>query len=126
MKEAGPFTIELFPQAAPLTAAQFAKLAESGYYDGLTFHRIAPNFVLQGGSPGANEFEGRPEYIRDEVGLAVTRAWNTRYLDPRSRYRRQSDLHQPRGQLSPGPQLHGCSLVSWREWTTLIGFKKAT
>ena len=69
MKEAGPFTIELFPEAAPLTTAQFARLAESGYYDGLTFHRIAPNFVLQGGSPGANEFEGRPEYIRDEVGL---------------------------------------------------------
>lgn len=69
MKEAGAFTIELLPEAAPLTAAQFAKLAESGYYNGLTFHRIAPNFVLQGGSPGANEFEGRPEYIRDEVGL---------------------------------------------------------
>ena len=70
MKEAGAFTIELLPQAAPLTSAQFVKLAESGYYDGLTFHRIAPNFVLQGGSPGANEFEGTPEYIRDEVGLA--------------------------------------------------------
>ena len=70
MKEAGAFTIELLPQAAPLTSAQFAKLAESGYYDSLTFHRIAPNFVLQGGSPGANEFEGTPEFIRDEVGLA--------------------------------------------------------
>ena len=69
MKEAGAFTIELLPEAALLTAAQFAKLAESGYYNGLTFHRIAPNFVLQGGSPGANEFVGRPEYIRDEVGL---------------------------------------------------------
>lgn len=69
MKEAGPFTIELLPEEAPLTCAQFAKLADSGYYDGLTFHRVVPNFVIQGGSPGANEFEGRPEYIRDEVGL---------------------------------------------------------
>ncbi len=69
MKEAGSFTLELLPETAPFTAAQFAKLAESSYYNGLTFHRIAPNFVLQGGSPGANEFVGRPEYIRDEVGL---------------------------------------------------------
>jgi cyclophilin family peptidyl-prolyl cis-trans isomerase len=69
MKEAGAFTIELLPEEATMTTAQFVKLAESGYYNGLTFHRIAPNFVLQGGSPGANEFVGRPEYIRDEVGL---------------------------------------------------------
>ncbi|HSF17091.1 MAG TPA: peptidylprolyl isomerase [Vicinamibacteria bacterium] len=67
MKEAGTFVVELLPEAAPLTVAQFARLAESGYYDGLTFHRIVPNFVLQGGSPGANEYVGRPEYIRDEV-----------------------------------------------------------
>ncbi|HXV65227.1 MAG TPA: peptidylprolyl isomerase [Vicinamibacteria bacterium] len=67
MKEAGTFIVELLPEVAPLTVAQFARLAESGYYDGLTFHRIVPNFVLQGGSPGANEYVGRPEYIRDEV-----------------------------------------------------------
>ncbi len=51
MREAGSFTIELLPEAAPLTAAQFVQLAESGYYQGLTFHRIVPNFVIQGGSP---------------------------------------------------------------------------
>jgi cyclophilin family peptidyl-prolyl cis-trans isomerase/HEAT repeat protein len=67
MREAGSFRIELLPRAAPLTAAQFVKLAESGYYRGLTFHRIVPNFVIQGGSPGANEYVGTPGYIRDEV-----------------------------------------------------------
>ncbi len=67
MKEAGSFTIELLPEVAPLTAARFAKLAESGYYSGLTFHRIVPNFVIQGGSPGANEYVGTPGYLRDEV-----------------------------------------------------------
>jgi cyclophilin family peptidyl-prolyl cis-trans isomerase/HEAT repeat protein len=67
MKESGSFTLELLPAHAPFTVAQFAKLAETGYYNGLTFHRIAPNFVLQGGSPGANEFVGTPHYIRDEV-----------------------------------------------------------
>lgn len=69
MKESGSFTLELLSEEAPFTVAQFAKLAEAGYYNGLTFHRVVPNFVLQGGSPGANEFVGRPEYIRDEVGL---------------------------------------------------------
>jgi cyclophilin family peptidyl-prolyl cis-trans isomerase len=44
-------------------------LAEKGYYNGLTFHRVVPNFVIQGGSPGANEFDGTAGYIRDEVGL---------------------------------------------------------
>ena len=67
MKEAGSFTVELLPEAAPLTAARFVQLAESGYYRGLTFHRIVPNFVIQGGSPGANEYMGTPGYIRDEV-----------------------------------------------------------
>lgn len=69
MKEAGSFLISLLPDAAPLTCARFASLAESGYYDGLTFHRIVPNFVLQGGSPGANEYVGTDHYLRDEVGL---------------------------------------------------------
>ncbi len=69
MKEAGEFRIELLPEAAPLTVVKFAELAESGYYDGLTFHRIVPDFVIQGGSPGANEYVGTPGYMRDEVSL---------------------------------------------------------
>jgi cyclophilin family peptidyl-prolyl cis-trans isomerase/HEAT repeat protein len=69
MREAGVFTVALLPEEAPVTAATFARLAESGYYTGLTFHRIVPNFVIQGGSPGADEFDGSPHYIRDELGL---------------------------------------------------------
>jgi cyclophilin family peptidyl-prolyl cis-trans isomerase len=69
MKEAGRFVVALLPEAAPLTVARFVELAESGYYDGLTFHRIVPNFVIQGGSPGANEYVGTSGYIRDEVSL---------------------------------------------------------
>ena len=42
---------------------------ERGYYNGLTFHRVAPNFVIQGGSPDANEYVGAPDHMRDEVGL---------------------------------------------------------
>ncbi len=69
MRDAGSFTLELIPEEAPITVATFVRLAEQGYYDGLTFHRIVPNFVIQGGSPGANEYAGTAGYIRDEVGL---------------------------------------------------------
>ncbi len=67
----GAFDISLEVDAAPLTALRIARRAGEGYYDGLTFHRIAPNFVIQGGSPGANEYSGEPFYMRDEVGLHV-------------------------------------------------------
>ncbi len=65
----GSFDVALEVDAAPLSAARVARRAGEGYYNGLTFHRIAPNFVIQGGSPGANEYAGEPFYMRDEVGL---------------------------------------------------------
>ena len=47
----GNMVIELYPEAAPATVANFAKLIEAGFYDGLTFHRYVPGFVIQGGDP---------------------------------------------------------------------------
>jgi cyclophilin family peptidyl-prolyl cis-trans isomerase/HEAT repeat protein len=64
----GTFELVLFTQEAPATVLRFARLAESGYYNGLTFHRVVPNFVIQGGSPGANEYIGDAMFMRDEVG----------------------------------------------------------
>lgn len=49
--EKGNIIIELYPEAAPATVANFAKLIESGFYDGVTFHRFVPGFVIQGGDP---------------------------------------------------------------------------
>jgi cyclophilin family peptidyl-prolyl cis-trans isomerase len=65
----GEIELRLFPMLAPTNSARFARLARSGYFDGLTFHRVVPNFVLQGGSPAANELAGDGPYTRDEIGL---------------------------------------------------------
>lgn len=47
----GDMIAELYPQETPQTVANFANLAKSGFYDGLNFHRVIPNFVIQGGCP---------------------------------------------------------------------------
>lgn len=64
----GWFTVRLRGDVAPIMAARVLDLARSGYYDGLTWHRIEPDFVLQGGGPGANEYVGNPRFFRDELG----------------------------------------------------------
>jgi len=68
IRSVGTFELVLFTAQAPATVLRFARLAESGYYNGLTFHRVVPNFVIQGGSPGANEYIGDASFMRDEVG----------------------------------------------------------
>jgi cyclophilin family peptidyl-prolyl cis-trans isomerase/HEAT repeat protein len=69
LRGVGTFEIALFTIQAPATVLRFARLAESGYFNGLTFHRVVPNFVIQGGSPGANEYIGDSPFMRDELGL---------------------------------------------------------
>jgi cyclophilin family peptidyl-prolyl cis-trans isomerase/HEAT repeat protein len=69
MSGGGAIDVMLFPGEAPATVSRFAQLARRGYYDGLTFHRVAPGFVIQGGSPGANEYSGDGPFMRDELGL---------------------------------------------------------
>jgi len=51
----GKIIIELFPDKAPNTVANFAHLANSGFYDGLKFHRVIPNFMAQGGCPHSKD-----------------------------------------------------------------------
>jgi cyclophilin family peptidyl-prolyl cis-trans isomerase len=64
------FHIVLDPLAAPLTAIRFVRLAKRGFYDDTSVHRVVPNFVIQGGSPGANEYAAEGPLMRDEITLA--------------------------------------------------------
>lgn len=59
--------LELFPMDAPTNVWRFVRLARDGWFDGLTLHRVAPFFVVQGGSPLANEYVGDPPFTRDEL-----------------------------------------------------------
>lgn len=64
----GSFVVRLRGDVAPLMASRILALARAGYYDNLTWHRVEHDFVIQGGSPGASEYIGLSEYMRDEVG----------------------------------------------------------
>jgi cyclophilin family peptidyl-prolyl cis-trans isomerase len=84
MSGGGQFEVELLVDEAPATVARIARLVRQRYYDGLTFHRVAPNFVIQGGSPGANEYSGIASFMRDELG-AATHARRTLGVSTRGR-----------------------------------------
>lgn len=51
MEDGGVITAELYPDKAPNTVRNFISLVKKGFYDGLTFHRIIPGFMIQGGDP---------------------------------------------------------------------------
>ncbi len=61
------FEIDFDPDA-PLARSRVLAAMRAGYYNNLTFHRVVPNFVIQGGSPGANEYCGACPFMRDELG----------------------------------------------------------
>jgi peptidylprolyl isomerase/peptidyl-prolyl cis-trans isomerase B (cyclophilin B) len=61
MEKGGEITIEFYPQDAPKTVENFVKLARKGFYDGLSFHRVEPGFVVQGGDP-KGDGTGGPGY----------------------------------------------------------------
>ena len=73
MAGGGAIDMRLLADDAAATVLRVACLAARGYYNGLTFHRVEPTFVLQGGSPGANEYMGDGPYMRDEPGVAHNR-----------------------------------------------------
>ena len=63
----GVIVARLDEEDAPITTANFIELAQKGFYDGLTFHRYAPGFVIQGGDPSGNGTGGSGKHIKLEV-----------------------------------------------------------
>ena len=62
----GTIGLELFPEDAPVTVENFTRLAEGGYYDGLAFHRVIPDFMIQGGCPRGDGTGGPGYTFEDE------------------------------------------------------------
>ncbi len=87
MEKGGVIAIEFFSDDAPKTVENFVTLAKKGYYDGVTFHRVEPNFVVQGGDPKGDGTGGPGYTIKDEfnkqkhvrgvVAMARTQAPNS-------------------------------------------------
>ena len=63
----GPIRVELAADKAPLTVANFVNLAQRGFYDGLSFHRVIPNFMVQGGCPQGTGTGGPGYRFEDET-----------------------------------------------------------
>ena len=94
----GAINLELFADQAPVTVANFVNLARRGYYDGLSFHRVIADFMIQGGCPEGTgtggpgyqfEDECTPELRHDGPGVLS-------HGQRRSRHQRQPVLHHPR------------------------------
>lgn len=79
--ERGTFVIELYPKVAPKTVENFETLARKGFYNGLTFHRVVPGFVVQGGDPDGTgmggpgydlpaEIDPKEQHLRGAVAMA--------------------------------------------------------
>lgn len=68
LTEKGTMKVQFFEDDAPKTVANFVKLSKEGYYDGLTFHRVLPDFVIQGGCPDGTGAGGPGYKIDCELG----------------------------------------------------------
>ena len=66
MENGDVMKIELYPETAPITVANFTKLVKEGFYDGLIFHRVIPGFMIQGGDPTGTGMGGSKENIKGE------------------------------------------------------------
>ncbi len=66
MEDGTTFTVELYPEYAPKTVENFLQLVNSGFYNGLTFHRVVPGFVVQGGCPEGTGMGGSGKNVVGE------------------------------------------------------------
>ena len=66
MENGGKMTLELYPEKAPITVDNFVKLAKSGFYNGIIFHRVIAGFMIQGGDPTGTGMGGPGYQIKGE------------------------------------------------------------
>ena len=92
----GPITFELFDEDAPKTVENFRKLAGDGFYDGLTFHRVIPDFMIQGGCPQGTGTGGPGYTFEDEINDAQDRARRARDGERGPEHERLAVLHRDR------------------------------
>ncbi|OGO89478.1 MAG: hypothetical protein A2Y15_05845 [Clostridiales bacterium GWF2_36_10] len=69
MEDGGKIVLQLYPEIAPITVANFEKLVSDGFYDGLIFHRVWKDFMIQGGDPKGNGTGGSDKTIKGEFSL---------------------------------------------------------
>lgn len=123
----GEITVELYPKLTPISVTNFVQLARGKFYDGLTFHRVVPNFVIQGGDPLGTGTGGpgytcaaeiRPELKHVEGALAWARTGDE--VNPQ----RRSSGSQFYITLAPTPFLDGAYTVFGRTTTGMDVVKK--
>lgn len=99
--ERGSFVIELYPEVAAKTVENFETLVRKGFYDGLTFHRIVPDFVVQGGDPDGTGMGGPGYDVPAEIEA------KERHLKGTAAMARKSDEVNPE-RRSSGSQFYIC------------------
>ena len=106
MQNGKTIDIELDPKAAPITCENFEKLVKQGFYNGLTFHRVIPGFMIQGGCPEGTGMGGpgwhiKGEFLQNGVVNPIKHTRGVismaRAMDPNSAGSQFFIMHQPRG-----------------------------
>ena len=114
----GTIQLELFDEDAPETVANFRKLAGEGFYDGLVFHRVIGNFMIQGGCPQGTGTGGPGLHVRRRDQRPPDRARHAGDGERRPEHERQPVLHRHRrGDAVAGRQAHGVRPRASRAWT---------
>ena len=109
--ERGTIVLELYPESAPKTVANFETLVNKGFYNGLTWHRVVPDFVIQGGDPDGTGAGGPGYTVPAEIkekhlrgSLATARTGRRSQSD--TRVERQPVLHLPRAAAGTRWSIH--------------------